>query len=270
MPRLSLAAVCAAMLLTPVPAYSQAYPNKPIRLIVPFAPGSGPDISSRRIANELSRQVGQQVLVDKRVGATGIIGTELIARATPDGYTLGYGTVTSLATNPSMFAKLPYDAIRDFQPVATFLFGVIILAVSPSLPVRSVKELIEHAGSNPGKLTYATTAGELCMELFKFMTGTQLVAIQYKAGRRRSRTFRAGKWTRCAAPHRRSCLISSPEESAASPSRHASDLPRRRSCPPSTRRGSRASRLSVGRVSYSRLAFPERSCCGSTARSTRR
>ena len=181
MPRLSLAAVCAAMLLAPGPAYSQAYPNKPIRLIVPSAPGGAPDISSRQIANELSRQMGQQMIVDNRAGAAQIIGTELIARAMPDGYTLGYGTVTSLSTNPSMFAKLPYDAIRDFQPVVTFLFGVYILAVSPSLPVRSVKDLIEHARSNPGKLTYATVGSDLCMELFKFMSRTQLVAIQYKA-----------------------------------------------------------------------------------------
>ena len=184
MPRLSLATVCAAMLLAPGSAYSQAYPNKPIRLIVPFASGGSPDITSRLLVVELSRQMGQQVLVDNRVGAAGIVGTELLARATPDGYTLGYAGFP-IATNPSMFAKLPYDTTRDFQPVVTFLFGLNILAVSPSLPVRSVKELIEHARSNPGKLTYASTGGgttnTLSMELFKIMTGTQLVPIQYKA-----------------------------------------------------------------------------------------
>jgi tripartite-type tricarboxylate transporter receptor subunit TctC len=180
MPRFFVAVLCAAVLLASDPVYSQAYPIKPIRLIVPFSSGGAPDISSRRIANELSRQLGQQMLVDNRAGASGIIGTELIARSTPDGYTLGYGTISSLATNPSMFAKLPYDATRDFQPVVTFLFGFYILTVSPSLPVHSVKELIEHARSNPGKLTYAA-GGDLCMELFRFMTGTHLVAIQYKA-----------------------------------------------------------------------------------------
>ena len=181
----SLVAAATTVLLTPCITYPQAYPSRPIRLIVPSAPGGAPDISSRRIANELSRQMGQQVVVDNRAGATTIIGTELIARAAPDGYTLGYGTISSLATNPSMFAKLPYDAIRDFQPVVTLGFGLNLLAVSPSLPVRSVKELIELARSNPGKLTYGSTGGgasnNLCMELFKVMTGTWLVAIQYKA-----------------------------------------------------------------------------------------
>jgi tripartite-type tricarboxylate transporter receptor subunit TctC len=182
---LAVITIAAMGLLVPDIGRSQNYPSRPIRLIVPASPGGAADIMSRRMANELSRQMGQQMIVDNRFGAAGIIGAELIARATPDGYTLGYGTITSLAINPSMFAKLPYDAIRDFQPVVTFGFGLNLLAVSPSLPVRSVKELIELARSNPGKLTYATGGGgatnNLCMELFKFMTGTQLVAIQYKA-----------------------------------------------------------------------------------------
>lgn len=141
-----------------VPAFAQHYPTKPIRLIVPFAPGGSPDITSRQVANELSRQMGQQVVVDNRVGAAGIIGTELIARAVPDGYTLGY-LAFPFATNPSLFLKLPYDSAKDFQPVASMLVGVNLLAVSPSLSIRSIKELIDYARLRPDKLTYAGTGG---------------------------------------------------------------------------------------------------------------
>lgn len=167
-----------------VPAFAQYYPTKPIRLIVPFAPGGSPDITSRQVANELSRQMGQQVVVDNRVGAAGIIGTELIARAVPDGYTLGY-LAFPFATNPSLFLKLPYDSAKDFQPVASMLVGVNLLAVSPSLSIRSIKELIDYARLRPDKLTYAGTGGgttnTLGMELFKSMTGTRLVMVSYKA-----------------------------------------------------------------------------------------
>ena len=162
----------------------QAYPAKPIRLIVPFAAGGSPDITSRLVANELSRQMGQQVVVDNRAGAAGIIGTEMIARAAPDGYTLGY-VAFPFATNPSLYSKLPYDSMGDFQFVSSMLVGLNLLAVSPSLPVVSVKELVEQARSNPDKLTYGSTGGgtsnTLGMELFKIMTGTRMVAISYKA-----------------------------------------------------------------------------------------
>ena len=162
----------------------QAYPSKPVRMIVPFAAGGSPDITSRLVANELSRQMGQQVVVDNRAGASGIIGTEMIARATPDGYTLGY-VAFPFATNPSIYTKLPYDSLGDFQFVSSMLAGLNLLAVSPSLPIRSVKELIEHAQSNPGKLSYGSTGSgttnTLSMELFKFMTGTQLLSVPYKA-----------------------------------------------------------------------------------------
>jgi tripartite-type tricarboxylate transporter receptor subunit TctC len=183
MAKLSMVTACGLLLIMPGAACPQAYPSKPIRLIVPFAAGGSPDITSRLVANELSRQMGQQVVVDNRAGAAGIIGTELIARAAPDGYTLGY-VAFPFATNPSMFAKLPYDTMRDFQHVSSMLFGLNLLAVTPSLPIRSVKELIEHARSNPDKLSYASTGGgtsnTLAMALFKIMTGTRLVAISYK------------------------------------------------------------------------------------------
>lgn len=161
-----------------------AYPTKAIRLIVPFAPGGSPDITSRLVANELSKQMGQQVVVDNRAGASGIIGTELIARAPTDGYTLGY-VAFPFATNPSVYAKLPYDSMRDFQFVSSMLVGLNLLAVSPSLPIYSVKDLIEHARANPDKLSYGSTGNgstnTVSMELFKFMTGTRIAMIPYKA-----------------------------------------------------------------------------------------
>jgi tripartite-type tricarboxylate transporter receptor subunit TctC len=164
-------------------AHTQAYPSKPIRMIVPSAPGGGPDVGARLIANELTKQMGQQVVVDNRPGADTIIGTEAIARAVPDGYTLGLLT-NSFTTNRSLFAKLPYDSVKDFEPIALSGSVPFVLTVTPSLPVRSVKELIDHARANPGKLFYgnsgAGTAGTLSMELLKLQTGTNIVSVSYK------------------------------------------------------------------------------------------
>ena len=176
-------AVAATFLLAPCITYSQAYPSRPIRLIVPSAAGGPPDIAARPIATELSKQLGQQVVVDNRPGASGIIGYEMIARSTPDGYTFGYIS-NFIATNPTIYAKLPYDFARDFQPVIHAASGVNLLAVSPSLPVRSVKELIDHARANPGKFSYGTSglgaSTHLSMELFKSLTGTNIVLVSYK------------------------------------------------------------------------------------------
>jgi tripartite-type tricarboxylate transporter receptor subunit TctC len=159
------------------------YPVKSIRLIVPSAAGASPDISARLMSSELSRQMGQQVVVDNRAGAAGIIAFEMIARAAPDGYTFGH-TNSSFVTNPSMYSKLPYDTVRDFQPIVQGTFSTDLLAVTPPLPVRSVRELIEHAKANPDKLSYGSVsgaaAGALEMELFKLMTGTRIVRVTYK------------------------------------------------------------------------------------------
>jgi len=163
--------------------YPQGYPSRPIRLIVPSAPGGQPDIVARLIANELAKQMGQQVVVDNRPGASSIIGFETIAKAPADGYTLGFAGFP-IMTNPSLFTKLPYDAARDFQPVVQSHISTNLLTVTPSLAIRSVKELIEYARSSPGKLSYgATGAGtgfQLAMELFKIMTGTQIAQVSYK------------------------------------------------------------------------------------------
>src|SRR4051812_19703216 len=192
MAKLSLASVAGMALIAPGIVFAQSastglaqdYPSKAIRLIVPFAAGGSPDITSRLVANELSKQMGQQVVVDNRAGASGIIGTEMIARAPVDGYTLGY-VAFPFATNPSVYAKLPYDSMRDFQFVSSMLVGLNLLAVSPSLPVYSVKDLVELARSNPAKLSYGSTGNgstnTVSMELFKSMTGTRIAMIPYKA-----------------------------------------------------------------------------------------
>ncbi|MEQ1775552.1 MAG: tripartite tricarboxylate transporter substrate binding protein [Burkholderiales bacterium] len=160
------------------------YPERPVRVIVAAAPGSGPDVGTRIVAAELARQLGQQFVVDNRPGASGSIGMEMIARATPDGYTIGTGSITTLAINRSFLAKLPYDPDRDIQPVSQYVVTPNILAVTLSLPVKSVQELIDHARKNPGKLLFASTGNgsnsHLSAEQFKRMTSTQITHVPYK------------------------------------------------------------------------------------------
>ena len=161
-----------------------AYPARPIRFLVPSAPGGTPDVISRVVGAELSKQMGQQVVVDNRAGANGGIGMNMLARATPDGYTIGYGPVSALALNPN-FIKLPYDTAKDVQMVAQLVFGLHILTVSPSLPIKSVQELVDYAKGNPGKLSYGSSGSgssqHVGMEMFKLMSGTQMVHVPFKA-----------------------------------------------------------------------------------------
>lgn len=162
---------------------AQPYPSRPLRIIVTSSPGGGPDIATRQVANELVLQLGQQVVVDNRPGASGIIAYEMLARAMPDGYTLGY-LATGLGSIPSAFSKLPFDSARDFQPIIQLASGGTILAVFPPLPIHSVKELIELARAKPGTLSFGSsgvgTTQHLAMELFKVMTATNLVHVSYK------------------------------------------------------------------------------------------
>jgi tripartite-type tricarboxylate transporter receptor subunit TctC len=161
------------------------YPSRPIRFLVPSAPGGTPDIIARVIGGELTKQMGQQVVVDTRPGAGGVIGMQMLAKAPPDGYTIGYGPVSAVAVIPNLYPKLPYDSEKDFQAVTQLVFGLHILTVTPSLPVRSVQELIDYAKSNPGKLSYGSSGSgstqHVGMELFKLMSGTQMVHVPYKA-----------------------------------------------------------------------------------------
>ena len=161
-----------------------AYPERPIRYIVPSSPGTGPDIVARILAPELSRQMGQQFVVDNRPGGSGTIGIDMMVRAVPDGHTIGYGTILTLAINRSVLPKLPYDADRDLVPIVQYTSVPNLLAVTLSLPVKSVPELIDYAKKNPGKLLYASggnaSSPHLSGELFKFMTGIEMVHVPYK------------------------------------------------------------------------------------------
>lgn len=161
-----------------------AFPTKSIRMVVPFPPGGFSDIFGRVIAGKFNEAWGQTVIVDNRPGAGGNIGAEIVAKAAPDGYTLVMGTVGTHAINPTLFSRMPYDAIRDFAPVAFVVDAEGLLVVHPSIPVRTVKELIALAKSKPGQLTYASagagTTGHLAGEIFKTMAGVDLLHIPYK------------------------------------------------------------------------------------------
>lgn len=165
-------------------AVATGYPERPIRWIISSAAGGSPDVVSRILAAELVRQMGQQIIIDNRPGGAQTIGTEMVVRATPDGYTIGYANVVTLAINKSLLAKQPYDPDRDLVLVGQFLSTYNLLCVTNSLPVKSVKELIAHAKQNPDKLLNASggngTTGHLGGELFKIMTGTRIVHVPYK------------------------------------------------------------------------------------------
>lgn len=165
-------------------ATAQPYPSKPIRLIVPFTPAGTTDILARMVGQKLSEAVGMQVVIDNRPGAAGSIGAGIAAKAEPDGYTLLMGHIGTLAVNPSLYEKLPYDPIRDFAPITLVAMVPSMLVVNPSLPVRSVKELIAFAKSRPGQLNYGSTGAGgtpyLAVEYFKLMAGLNIMEVRYK------------------------------------------------------------------------------------------
>ena len=167
-------------------AFAQGYPDRPVRLIVPQAAGSATDTVARLLAAEMPRPLGQPVVVEDRPGGALTIGIDLVAKSAPDGYTIGMGPIGAMAITRHMVAKLPYDIERDLQPIALVARGHLLLAVSPSLPVNSVKELIAYAKKNPGKLMNASSSngspGHVGGELFKYMTGTDIVHVPYKGG----------------------------------------------------------------------------------------
>ncbi len=159
------------------------YPDRPLRMIVPSAAGGQPDTNSRLVAFELGKQVGQQVVVENRPGASSAIGFEAVAKAQPDGYTIGYGGFP-LATNQSLLARVPYDVKKDFRMVILTNISPNLIAITPTLPVNSVQELIAYAKRNPDQLLFGTSGSggtmHLSVELFKLMTGTRMVHVPYK------------------------------------------------------------------------------------------
>jgi len=164
---------------------AQQYPVKPIRFIAPNLPGGPTDIQARLIGQKLAESWGQPVIIENRAGASGIIGTEAAAKSPPDGYTLVTGNNATFGANVSLFKKLPYDPVKDFAPIVWVSTQPNILVVHPSLPVKSVKELVAFARAHPDELNYAGTglgaAANLSAELFKSMTGTRMVGVPYKS-----------------------------------------------------------------------------------------
>lgn len=166
------------------PAYAAQYPGKPVRFVVPFAPGGGPDTLARIIAPRLTEVWGHQIVVDNRAGANSAIGTELVARAPADGYTLLLVSA-AFAINPGLYPKLPYDSTADFAPVGLVASYPVVLVVHPSIPARTVQELVALAKSSPGKLTYGSggngSSSHLAAELFRSMTKVDLVHVPYRS-----------------------------------------------------------------------------------------
>jgi len=169
-----------------VPPAHGAYPEKPVRIIVPFAPGGSADILARTISNKLNAVLGQPVVVENRPGAAGNIGTELVAKSRPDGYTLLVGLMNTHVVNQALYAKLPFNGIEDFTPVAMLAVVISTLAIHPSVPARNVKEFIAVAKANPGKIAYASagtgSSTHLNAVVFEKMAGIRMLHVPYKGG----------------------------------------------------------------------------------------
>ena len=182
--RITLNILALTLAAVPCGAAAQAYPVKPIRLIVPSTPGGSVDTVARTVGPRLGEKWGQQVIVDNRSGAGGAIAGEMVAKSPPDGYMLLVGTIASLATNVSLQKKLPYDPVRDFAPITLLATQNLMLLVHPSLPVKTVKELTALAKKRPGSLSFSSagngTGGHLSGELYKMLAGVDLLHVPYK------------------------------------------------------------------------------------------
>ncbi len=167
-------------------AVAQSFPNRPLRLIVPNGAGGSTDLVARTVASKLAESLGQQVIIDNRGGSGGIIGTEIVAKAAPDGHTLLVGTIGNLAISPHLYRKLPYDPLRDFAPVTQLSAAAYMLLVNPSLPAKSLREFVVYAKTKSGQLSYASagngTGSHLSTVLFMSIAGIELAHVPYKGG----------------------------------------------------------------------------------------
>jgi len=182
--RLAMAATLAATLLAAAGnTLAQSWPDRPVRLVVPFAAGSGADIVARLYGEQLSTALGQPVVIDNKPGASGSIGAEFVARAPADGYTLLLASQSTHASNPGMFKKLPYDPVRNFDPVSLLGSFPLIIVSNPALGANSVQDLVAYARANPGKLTFAygTGSAQVSAELFRKIAGTDVLLVPYKS-----------------------------------------------------------------------------------------
>ena len=182
---LTALAIFAATIGAPAAAAAQDYPNRPITLIVPYAAGGGNDVMARAAADKMSRTLGQQIVIENRGGAGGSIATRQIAKSAPDGYTLGLGGTGTLAINPTLYANSGYDPRKDFAPVGLIATSALVVCVHPSLPVRSIPDLIALAKKEPGKLNFASAGAgsgiHLGTEYFATMAGIKLTHVPYKS-----------------------------------------------------------------------------------------
>ena len=165
-------------------ASAQSYPSKSIRIVVPYSPGAGADLHARAVAQKLTENLGQPVIVDNRSGASGVLAMEFVARSAPDGYTLVYALPAQYSVNPAIFPKLGYDPIRDFEPVMLMVRAPLLLFAHPSVPTKSVPDLVQLAKAKPDSLVLASagsgSAGHLCLEMFRTMSNTQILHVPYK------------------------------------------------------------------------------------------
>jgi tripartite-type tricarboxylate transporter receptor subunit TctC len=167
-------------------ARAQAYPDRPINLIVPFAPGGSTDILARIVAEHLRQSLKQPVVIENRTGASGNIGTAAVARAPADGYTLLFNTMSVHTMNHALFAAMPFDGVKDFSPIALLAYVTNTMVLHPSVPAKSVRELIDYAKQNPGKIAYASagqgSTNHLCAALFEKMAGVTMLHVPYRGG----------------------------------------------------------------------------------------
>jgi tripartite-type tricarboxylate transporter receptor subunit TctC len=179
-----LAGIALAVSISSVPAQAQDFPTRPIRMVVPYAPGGNVDISARIVGPVLSELLGQPVVVDNRPGGGGNVGAALVAKAQPDGHTLLVGSSGPLTINPIVYKDMPYDSIKDFAPVSRVQSVTLVVLANQKFPVNSVRELIDRAKAQPGKVTVASagtgTTNHFAIELFANMTGTRLLHVPYK------------------------------------------------------------------------------------------
>ncbi|MEO7133301.1 MAG: tripartite tricarboxylate transporter substrate binding protein [Vicinamibacterales bacterium] len=184
--RLLLSLLVAPALTAVGPAYGQAYPNRPIKLVIPFPPGGPLDLAGRAIGQKLQDAWGQPVVIENRPGAGGNIGADVVAKSAPDGYSLVMGALSTHAVNPHLFAKMPYDALKDFAPVTLVATTPNVLVVNAMVPANDVRELVALAKASPGKLSFASgsngSAGHLAGELFKTLAAIDIVHVPYKGG----------------------------------------------------------------------------------------
>ena len=178
------ALVAVALSMAPMLALAQAWPSKPLKLVVPFTAGGSTDTVARIVAEKLSTRLGQPVIVDNRAGAGGAVGSDVVAKSPPDGYTMLVGTSSTMAIAPHVYSKLPYEPTRDFAPVILLGTADIMIVVNAQVPVRNVRELLAYAKANPGKLTFASggngSISHLLGEYFNSMAGIQMLHVPYK------------------------------------------------------------------------------------------